>query len=360
MPVVLTSVRAAWAGSRIIFKQVSPEANLIFDFVMALYNSCDGDWERLATRANLDFKEVQLFLDYAAVFLSNMGNYYGSGDQKFIPAIPKDKLGALAAAATSSATTLWEQVQDAMFQIPPLGLGPPDQLTQSTYYPGHEIASFQEDAALVTKVMDELKILPENTRVEKRTLAPKDEVLDILQASVAERISICHVTNSPTPNGKTFRLVNGDHKDQLARINAYLGKALEYVSNQFQYEVIRKIQESFTTGDLAAYKDSQRIWVNDKAPPVETVIGFIEPYRDPLGIRSEFEGIVGIPDPDQTRTLKQLAKEADEFVYRLPWVNRECGTKGPFEKEVFEAPDFSSVQSMNNLLALRCLYAYSC
>lgn len=76
MPVVLTSVRAAWGGSRIIFKQVSPEANLIFDFVMALYNSCDGDWERLAIRANLDFKEVQLFLDYAAVFLSNMGNYY--------------------------------------------------------------------------------------------------------------------------------------------------------------------------------------------------------------------------------------------------------------------------------------------
>ncbi len=43
---------------------------------MALYSSCDGNWERLATLANLDFFDVQLFLDYAAIFLSNMGNYY--------------------------------------------------------------------------------------------------------------------------------------------------------------------------------------------------------------------------------------------------------------------------------------------
>jgi len=45
---------------------------------MALYSSCNGDWERLATLANLDFCDVKLFLDYAAMFLSNMGNYYVS------------------------------------------------------------------------------------------------------------------------------------------------------------------------------------------------------------------------------------------------------------------------------------------
>ncbi|KAJ5338972.1 hypothetical protein N7452_005700 [Penicillium brevicompactum] len=109
--------KAAWGGSRIIFKQVFPEANLIFDFVMALHNSCDGDWESLAIRANLDIGEVQLFLDYAAVFLSNLGNYYGSGDQKFIPAIAKDKLGTLAASATLNAAAIWEQIQDAWMKF---------------------------------------------------------------------------------------------------------------------------------------------------------------------------------------------------------------------------------------------------
>ena len=42
---------------------------------MALYSNCDGNWEHLASRANLDFRDVQLLLD-SATFLSNMGNYY--------------------------------------------------------------------------------------------------------------------------------------------------------------------------------------------------------------------------------------------------------------------------------------------
>jgi dipeptidyl-peptidase III len=165
-----------------------------------------------------------------------------------------------------------------MFQTPPLGLGLPAQLTQSAYYPGHEGPSFQEDAALVSKVLDELSILPENTRLGKRSLSVENEVLDVLQASVKESKYICHVTNGSVPSGKTIRVVNGDHKDELARINEYLRKALEYVSNKSQYDMICKIQDSFDTGNLATYKDSQRTWVNDKAPPVETVIGFIEPY----------------------------------------------------------------------------------
>ncbi|THC94233.1 hypothetical protein EYZ11_006284 [Aspergillus tanneri] len=103
--------------------------------------------------------------------------------------------------------------------------------------------------------MDELLILPENTRLEKKFLSPENKVIEILQASMTEK------------------------------------KASEYVSGKSQYNMLQKIQDSFVTGSLAAYKDSQRTWVNDKSPPVKTVIGFVEPYRDTLGIRSEFEGI---------------------------------------------------------------------
>ncbi|THC94228.1 hypothetical protein EYZ11_006279 [Aspergillus tanneri] len=95
--------KAAWSGSRIIFRQVSPEANSIFDFIMALYRSCDGDWEHLARRENLD----------------------GSGDQKFTPDISKGKLARSAASAASRAATLWEQIKDPMFLIPLFGLGLP-------------------------------------------------------------------------------------------------------------------------------------------------------------------------------------------------------------------------------------------
>lgn len=280
----------------------------------------------------------------------------GSGDQKFTPAISEDKLASLAASASSNAVALWKQIQDPIFRPTPLCLGPPSPLTQSTYYPGHEGPSFHEDTTFASKVMDELTILPENTRLEKKFLSPENGVLDILQASVAESISICHVSSNSISNGRIVRLVTGDHKDELRHINAYLSKALGYVSNKLQYDMIRKIQESFATGNLATYKDSQRIWVHDKAPPVETVIGFIEPYRDPLGVRSEFEGIVGIHDADETRVLKELSQMADKLVCRLPWVNGDSDNKGPFEKEIFEAPDFSSIQSMDASILFQELF----
>ncbi|KAL4942024.1 hypothetical protein BDV06DRAFT_235687 [Aspergillus oleicola] len=340
--------RAAWSGTRIILRQVSPEANSIFDFIMALYSSCNGDWDTLASRASLDAPDLQLFLDYAATFLSNIGNYYGSGDQKFTPSIAKEKLEKLATCAAPDAATLWEQIAEPMYQMPPLSLGAPDGITQSAYYPGYENgeSSFREDAALASDVMQELSILPENTRLGRERSFSREETISILQASVTESTSLYKGAADAAPGGKSIQIVTGDHKDELSHINTHLDQALKHVSNQSQYEMIKKLQESFTTGNLASYKESQSIWVQDKAPKVESVFGFIEPYRDPLGVRSEFEGIVGLPNSRETETLNRLSEQADKFVCRLPWVNSDSGDRGPVEKSRFEAPDFSSVQSL--------------
>lgn len=73
------NIRAAWSGTRIILRQVSPEANDIFDFIIALYHACGGNWEKPATKTQVDSDEVERFLNYAAMFLSNVGNYFVSG-----------------------------------------------------------------------------------------------------------------------------------------------------------------------------------------------------------------------------------------------------------------------------------------
>lgn len=69
-------LRAAWNGTRIILRQVSPEANAIFDFIIALHRHCHGDWQNLAMTARIDLNELEGFLDYCAIFLSNIGNYF--------------------------------------------------------------------------------------------------------------------------------------------------------------------------------------------------------------------------------------------------------------------------------------------
>jgi dipeptidyl-peptidase-3 len=70
--------RAAWHGSRIIMRQVSPESPHIFDFLMGLYLACDGKWDTLVAQCNITAEELACFLEYAATFLCNLGNFYVS------------------------------------------------------------------------------------------------------------------------------------------------------------------------------------------------------------------------------------------------------------------------------------------
>jgi len=69
---------AAWHGTRIILHQVSPEAPFIYDFILGLYSVCSGNWNTLVEQGDLKESELEVFLDYAATFLSNIGNYYVS------------------------------------------------------------------------------------------------------------------------------------------------------------------------------------------------------------------------------------------------------------------------------------------
>lgn len=225
-----------------------------------------------------------------------------------------------------------------MFYPFPHSLGRPSSLSQTAYYLGEDCMQSSADLSFIAELMEEQGILPENTRVLKSGLC-----YDILQASVNEGESGCFLTD--TLPGKTIRLVKGDHKAELRQICHYLQQAREYACNATQEQMLEKIHDSFVTGDLEAYKAAQRTWVSDKAPPVETVIGFVEPYRDPLGVRGEFEGIVGIPDTVESKRLNILASMADKLVCRLPWVDSDGDSKGPWEKDLFEPPDFSSVQS---------------
>lgn len=86
------------------------------------------------------------------------------------------------------------------------------------------------------------------------------------------------------------------------------------------------------------------MWVTDKSLAVETVFGFVEPYRDPHGVRGEWEAIVCIYDPVESARLKRLVEKSDTFSRLMPWaVPGVNNGKGPSEKEFFEEPDFTSV-----------------
>ncbi|CAF9915353.1 MAG: hypothetical protein GOMPHAMPRED_000715 [Gomphillus americanus] len=55
--------KAAWSGTRIILQQTSPEANDIFDLIIALYIACDGNWQALQKLTGISRDEISADAD---------------------------------------------------------------------------------------------------------------------------------------------------------------------------------------------------------------------------------------------------------------------------------------------------------
>lgn len=247
-----------------------------------------------------------------------------------------------------------EKVIDPMLSTTPTTLG----LSDSTYYLGDEKMTRDEIASLA-HVMENHALEPENTRVRKSMNGNK-AVYDILVASAqtnstlgdqlkgtAILINFLSSGGNDRLNEATIRLERGDHSREMSKICENLLKAIRFAANDTQARYIMDYIDSFTSGSLEAYRRSMKRWVEDHNPRVESIFGFVEPYRDPYGVRCEWRAVVSIADPQQTAKLTALVDSSADFIRTLPWaVSNVNDGKGPFEKVDFQAPHFSIVHGL--------------
>jgi dipeptidyl-peptidase-3 len=97
--------------------------------------------------------------------------------------------------------------------------------------------------------------------------------------------------------GHKLKLVYGDHSREMGIIASYHKKAAENAADENQREMQLAYADSFETGSLESFKTAQRKWIRDKGPMVESNIGFVETYRDPHGVRGEWEGMTPTKRP---------------------------------------------------------------
>lgn len=321
---------------------MSPESESIFDLILALHRSANGDWKALGQKAGVADEDITYFLQYAAQFLGNGGNYKSFGDSKFIPRCKESDVEKLAA-TSPEADKFYKATKGGIFSSSNSGLmhlGYPDEGHLTTYYVDSPDVTKAEVKA-VAKWMEDNKLLPENTRLRK-----KGDVFEILIASAQTSVpsqggDIGNETEFKVKDGvlagKTVKLVYGDHAKEMAVVAANIAKAADNADNDDQQKMHTKYAESFDSGSLLAFKDSQRHWIRDKGPDVECNIGFIETYRDPAGIRGEWEGFAAVVNKERTRAFGELVSSAPSLIPLLPW-------EAEFEKDHFLAPDFTSLE----------------
>jgi len=119
-------------------------------------------------------------------------------------------------------------------------------------------------------------------------------------------------------------------------MNYYLTKALPYVANETQKLMLEKYIESYATGSIPAHKDSQRAWIKDKGPVVETNQGWIETYIEPTNARAYYEAWVAIVDKEKSRKFQALVTNSEQIIPQMPWPRE-------MEKDNFLAPEFTTL-----------------
>ncbi|RJE25520.1 dipeptidyl peptidase III [Aspergillus sclerotialis] len=340
--------RAAFQGTRITLRQVSPESEPIYDLIVLLYHACNGDWPSLARKTNVSDEHLRFFLEYATQFLGNCGNYKGFGDSKFIPRLPASAFEALASATpeTRAAFEKADKTGGGIYETKEqsfMHLGYPDKGHMTTYYPDSPSIT-QEEITAIGDLMEQKHLPLENTRLRKTQSgdfelliasgisSPPSRDRDLGDADSWE-------LNSPL-KGKTLRLVFGDHQEEMAKIAHSVKLAELNSANDNQKQMLSAYSKSFGAGSIEAFKESQRIWVKDQKPALETNLGFVETYRDPHGVRGEWEGFVALVNLERTRAFGALVDSAEGMIPKLPWGK-------DFEKDKFLSPDFTSLEVLS-------------
>ncbi|XP_071446731.1 dipeptidyl peptidase 3 [Hetaerina americana] len=329
--------RAAWHGGLIALVQTSPESPLIYSLLHRAFSSQSlGKLKKIAIEdAKLTEDEYRAILVYTSGIFTNSGNYKGFGDTKFIPGLPKEKFEAFifkideCCDGSNGIRRAWNKVSEAMYSL--------KDNEKSLGFAGKGITTYfsgnctMDDAQIVNEFMKFKSLSAYNTRACKSV---KDGV-----AHYQVRLASVSVTDQPVTEefkGAVFSIVHGDYSPILKVVNKELCEAKEYAANSNEKEMLDYYAKSFQCGNVSDHIEGSRYWIKDKGPVIETYIGFIETYRDPAGVRGEFEGFVAMVNKEMSAKFGELVEKAENFLPRLPWPKS-------FEKDRFLRPDFTSL-----------------
>lgn len=110
----------------------------------------------------------------------------------------------------------------------------------------------------------------------------------------------------------------GMYGSAIDKIIYWLKKAKSVAENKQQGDVLGLLISYYKTGSLKTWDDYNISWVQATAGNIDYINGFVEVYKDPLGYRGSYEGIIQIKDFDMSKKMEVVSKNAQWFEDNSP------------------------------------------
>jgi dipeptidyl-peptidase-3 len=278
------------------------------------------------------------FVGYFAGFYANMGNYHSYGGKKIVPLLGEEEFMKVYKSAPhfkefeevfgKGFDEVWGWVSKEVFSIesPYKSIGMPLKGGVTGYFSRDLL---EEELDMMSRFLKWRKQSPLNTRWFKKEENGKT-VYEITVGSVEKEVQEYQF------EGNMIRVVRGEFSEYLEKTVEALSNAKKHARSELQEGMLDDYISHFKSGDMELHIESQKKWIQDKSPAIETNIGYIETYLDPQNIRAYFEGLVAIVNKERSEKYKVLVSRYEEIIQAAPWPKNYC-------KDQFLEPDFTSM-----------------
>ena len=305
--------KASWTGQIIDLFQTSYESPALFIIFQIFFNSFENIKD-LANKIKEKYEDPLIydqFIEYAAKFYSNFGNYTIK-KKKFFPEFKaeneKQKIQIFEdilylCDKHQEFDSIWEIIKYIIFDKSEnsRNIDLEEKDGKNCFYLGgikkEEIES--TDLVLLSKDYSLL-----NTR-----LFSFDKKVITLIGSIEE--------NQINLDEKNI-LLYGEFSPFLKTIKQYLEEAEKYTSKQEEKDLIKDYTDFFRTGAKIYHTESQKKWVKLNSV-IDYNMGWIEVDIDPLSARGTFEGFVGFTDNFISQKYEPIISLIPKLIEELPW-----------------------------------------
>ena len=339
--------QACWTGQIIDLFQTSYESPALFMIFQMFF----GSFEKIDDLENQIIKKdeqitpemINNFLEYAAKFYSNFGNYTIK-KKKFFPEFNKSESESQAifenilktSTRYTEFSSIWQIIKCIIFDKSEnvINIDLEEKEGKNCYYLGgikkEQIQS--TDGFLLSK---DISLL--NTRL----FYYNSQVITLI-GSITEKQENCD---------NDIVLLYGEFAPFLKVITDNLKKAKEHTTKEAEGELIEDYIKFFTDGDIKYHKESQKKWVEldsqgDKGwneIDIDYNIGWNEVDMDPLSARGLFEGFVGFTDNFMSKKYEQIINIIPQLIKELPWSQDFNESDEDNEKKIIEFKSFEII-----------------